>query len=263
MRGWGMVPARACTMRRVSSGWSESMTRVSQSWPSSAIRPPGTRTRRASARAACGSGRTWYTLSARYPCACPSPSGSVGGVGGAHVDAGKPAAGGGQHGRVEVHADGAGRVRGQFGDGARGAAADVDHRRVRWQPQELVAARAQPRGGGHGLRGVELPDQRVSVDVGGVGAGHVPEYVTSGRPEVNPAAIKVNMNSEMAPEYTIGELAARFGLATHVLRHWEDVELLSPARRVAGRRVYGPAYVTRVAEIMLGKDAGVQPGAAA
>ena len=59
------------------------------------------------------------------------------------------------------------------------------------------------------------------------------------------------MNSEMAPEYTIGELAARFGLATHVLRHWEDVELLSP-----GRRVYGPAHVTRVAEIMLGKDAG-------
>lgn len=32
--------------------------------------------------------------------------------------------------------------------------------------------------------------------------------------------------------------------------------LLSPARRVAGRRVYGPAHVTRVAEILLGKDAG-------
>jgi MerR family transcriptional regulator, copper efflux regulator len=57
-------------------------------------------------------------------------------------------------------------------------------------------------------------------------------------------------------EYTIGQLAARFGLATHVLRHWEDMGLLSPARRVAGRRVYGPAHVTRVAEILLGKDAG-------
>ena len=64
------------------------------------------------------------------------------------------------------------------------------------------------------------------------------------------------MNSESAQEYAIGELAARFGLATHVLRHWEDMGLLSPARRVAGRRVYGPAHVTRVAEIMLGKDAG-------
>jgi MerR family copper efflux transcriptional regulator len=65
------------------------------------------------------------------------------------------------------------------------------------------------------------------------------------------------MNSGgMVLEYTIGELAARFGLATHVLRHWEDMGLLSPARRVAGRRVYGPAHVTWVAEIMLGKDAG-------
>ena len=57
-------------------------------------------------------------------------------------------------------------------------------------------------------------------------------------------------------EYTIGELAARFGLATHVLRHWEEMGLLSPARRVSGRRVYGPAHLTRVAEILLGKDAG-------
>ncbi|ROT33113.1 MerR family transcriptional regulator [Micromonospora sp. HM5-17] len=57
-------------------------------------------------------------------------------------------------------------------------------------------------------------------------------------------------------EYSIGELAARFGLATHVLRHWEDVGLLSPARRVAGRRVYDATHVTRVAEILLGKEAG-------
>jgi DNA-binding transcriptional MerR regulator len=57
-------------------------------------------------------------------------------------------------------------------------------------------------------------------------------------------------------DYSIGQLAARFGLATHVLRHWEDMGLLTPARRVAGRRVYGPAHATRVAEILLGKDAG-------
>ena len=57
-------------------------------------------------------------------------------------------------------------------------------------------------------------------------------------------------------EYSIGELAGRFGLATHVLRHWEDMGVLSPAGRVAGRRVYGPRHVTRVAEILLCKDAG-------
>ncbi len=59
-----------------------------------------------------------------------------------------------------------------------------------------------------------------------------------------------------AMEYSIGELAARFGLATHVLRHWEDMRLLTPSRRVAGRRLYGPEHVTRVAFILLAKDAG-------
>ncbi len=34
--------------------------------------------------------------------------------------------------------------------------------------------------------------------------------------------------------WTIGELAARFGLATHVLRHWEDVGLLTPSATPAG-----------------------------
>jgi DNA-binding transcriptional MerR regulator len=57
-------------------------------------------------------------------------------------------------------------------------------------------------------------------------------------------------------EYSIGELAARFGLATHVLRHWEDRGLLSPSRRVAARRAYGEEHVIRVAEILLGKEAG-------
>ncbi|WP_433042196.1 MerR family transcriptional regulator [Dactylosporangium sp. CS-033363] len=57
-------------------------------------------------------------------------------------------------------------------------------------------------------------------------------------------------------EYAIGELAARFGLATHVLRHWEDEGLLTPSRRVAARRVYGQEHVARVAEILIGKDAG-------
>jgi MerR family transcriptional regulator, copper efflux regulator len=67
----------------------------------------------------------------------------------------------------------------------------------------------------------------------------------------------VNLNwAVVVMEYSIGELAARFGLATHVLRHWEEMGLLAPSRRVAGRRVYGPAQLTRVAEILLGKDAG-------
>lgn len=56
---------------------------------------------------------------------------------------------------------------------------------------------------------------------------------------------------------SIGELAARFGLATHVLRHWESAGLLTPARRVGGRRRYTREHVTRVAMILRGKQAGM------
>ncbi|MDG4787387.1 MerR family transcriptional regulator [Micromonospora sp. WMMD1102] len=58
-------------------------------------------------------------------------------------------------------------------------------------------------------------------------------------------------------ELTIGELAARFGLATHVLRHWESVGLLTPGRRVNGRRRYSTAHLTRVAIIMRGREVGI------
>jgi MerR family transcriptional regulator, copper efflux regulator len=65
------------------------------------------------------------------------------------------------------------------------------------------------------------------------------------------------MKSSPAAELTIGELAAHFGIATHVLRHWEAVGLLTPARRVNGRRRYGPADRTRVAIIVHGKQVGL------
>jgi MerR family transcriptional regulator, copper efflux regulator len=58
-------------------------------------------------------------------------------------------------------------------------------------------------------------------------------------------------------ELTIGQLAARFGLATHVLRHWEDVGLIEPAERVNGRRRYRGWHAARVATILLAKDAGL------
>lgn len=57
--------------------------------------------------------------------------------------------------------------------------------------------------------------------------------------------------------WSIGEVAARFGLATHVLRHWEDVGLLAPERDTAGRRRFGDAEVTRVAVILRSKAAGM------
>ncbi|MFD0148002.1 MerR family transcriptional regulator [Streptomyces sp. NPDC055721] len=56
---------------------------------------------------------------------------------------------------------------------------------------------------------------------------------------------------------SIGALAERFGLATHVLRHWEAMGLLTPARDPAGRRRYRADDVTRVAVILRAKEAGL------
>jgi DNA-binding transcriptional MerR regulator len=58
-------------------------------------------------------------------------------------------------------------------------------------------------------------------------------------------------------EISIGELAAKFGLAPHVLRHWEEMGLLTPPRGGNGRRVYGSPDITRIALIQLGKEGGL------
>lgn len=54
---------------------------------------------------------------------------------------------------------------------------------------------------------------------------------------------------------SIGEVAAQFGLPTHVLRHWEEEGLLAPAR-AGDRRRYTDADVYRVAAILIAKEAG-------
>lgn len=56
---------------------------------------------------------------------------------------------------------------------------------------------------------------------------------------------------------SIGDTAARFGLETHVLRHWEDKGLLVPARDGAYRRLYGDDDLVRIAVILRSKAAGM------
>ena len=57
--------------------------------------------------------------------------------------------------------------------------------------------------------------------------------------------------------FSIGDVAARFGLATHVLRHWEDAGLLTPDRDGADRRLYRDDDLVRVAVILRSKAAGM------
>ncbi len=60
-----------------------------------------------------------------------------------------------------------------------------------------------------------------------------------------------------AAGWSVGQVAERFDLATNVLRHWEDVGLLSPERDSAGRRRYRREDVVRVAVIQRTKAAGM------
>lgn len=57
--------------------------------------------------------------------------------------------------------------------------------------------------------------------------------------------------------WSIGDVAHRFDLGTHVLRHWEDEGLLDPGRDAAGRRRYAEEDVVRVAAIVRNKAAGM------
>ncbi|MEV5767187.1 MerR family transcriptional regulator [Micromonospora sp. NPDC052213] len=56
---------------------------------------------------------------------------------------------------------------------------------------------------------------------------------------------------------SIGDAAARFGLATHVLRHWESMGLLAPSRSGGDRRRYDDADLFRIATILRAKEAGL------
>src|SRR5687768_3027486 len=65
-----------------------------------------------------------------------------------------------------------------------------------------------------------------------------------------PPMLRLNVDMK-----SIGEVASRFGLPAHVLRHWESEGLLSPARD-GDRRRYSDADLYRVASILLAKEAG-------
>jgi DNA-binding transcriptional MerR regulator len=57
---------------------------------------------------------------------------------------------------------------------------------------------------------------------------------------------------EKAPDafLTIGEMADRLGVRTHILRYWEEqFPMLSPLKRAGGRRLYRPADVALLEQI--------------
>jgi DNA-binding transcriptional MerR regulator len=71
-----------------------------------------------------------------------------------------------------------------------------------------------------------------------------------------PAMVGLNVDMKSTP-IAIGEVADHFHLPAHVLRHWESVGLLSPARVEGGRRRYTRDDLFRVASIVRAKQAGL------
>ena len=70
--------------------------------------------------------------------------------------------------------------------------------------------------------------------------------------------LQVDMKaSRTAEHWSVGDLAARFDLPTHVLRHWESLGLLAPERDASGYRRYGRDDLVRVAVILRSKAAGM------
>ncbi len=65
------------------------------------------------------------------------------------------------------------------------------------------------------------------------------------------------MKSSPNETLSIGDAAKRFDLDTHVLRHWEDMGLLAPARDTADRRRYERDDLVRIAVIVRSKAAGM------
>jgi DNA-binding transcriptional MerR regulator/SAM-dependent methyltransferase len=60
--------------------------------------------------------------------------------------------------------------------------------------------------------------------------------------------------------WTVGDLAAATGLSQRVLRHWERLGLVSPARNPAGHRRYGPGEITRLYQALALRQAGLRLG---
>jgi DNA-binding transcriptional MerR regulator len=63
-----------------------------------------------------------------------------------------------------------------------------------------------------------------------------------------------------AAGWTVGELARATGLSQRVLRHWEELGLVTPARTPAGHRRYGPGEVTRLYQALALRQAGLRLG---
>src|ERR1700728_2355761 len=58
--------------------------------------------------------------------------------------------------------------------------------------------------------------------------------------------------------WTVSDLAKATGLSQRVLRHWEELGLVTPARTAAGHRRYGPSEITRLYRALALRQGGLR-----
>src|ERR1700678_4806269 len=58
--------------------------------------------------------------------------------------------------------------------------------------------------------------------------------------------------------WTLSDRARARGLSQRVLRHWEELGLVTPARTAAGHRRYGPSEITRLYQALALRQAGLR-----
>ncbi|MBT5105881.1 MAG: MerR family DNA-binding transcriptional regulator [Porticoccaceae bacterium] len=69
-------------------------------------------------------------------------------------------------------------------------------------------------------------------------------------------AAQQNRGPDISIEYSISQLSKEFDVTTRSIRHYEDLDLLSPARR-GQTRIYSQADRTRLRLILRGKRLGL------
>src|SRR5215469_2442526 len=80
---------------------------------------------------------------------------------------------------------------------------------------------------------------------------------------VSPPTVQAMTTDETISDiasWSVGQLARATGLSVRVLRHWEEMGLVTPVRTTSGHRRYGPAQVTRLYRAVALRRAGLGLG---
>ena|SRR5450631_2100101 len=81
-------------------------------------------------------------------------------------------------------------------------------------------------------------------------------YNRSITPQVNLKSSSFRTRNEKMEKLSIGEVARKAGLRTSAIRYYESIQLLPPAERESGRRLYNPEILERLAFIQTARRLG-------